>query len=71
MVHCFRGGNWPTNKRRDMEHVAKSIDNWHSKQPHLLCALTGRMYQQIQSHNDPLCPSILNFTNYKWVSMIV
>lgn len=39
--------------------------------PHLLCALTGRMYQQIQSHNDPLCPSILNFTNYKWVSMIV
>lgn len=39
--------------------------------PHLLCALTGSMYQQIQSHKDPLCPSILNFTNYKWVSMIV
>lgn len=35
MVHCFRGGNWPTKQEEVpyMKHVAKSIDYWHSKQP--------------------------------------
>lgn len=63
LAHKTRGGTWNMWPNLLITGIPSS--------PHLLCALTGRMYQQIQSHNDPLCPSILNFTNYKWVSMIV
>lgn len=63
LAHKTRGGTWNMWPNLLITGIPSS--------PHLLCALTGRMYQQIQSHKDPLCPSILNFTNYKWVSMIV
>lgn len=63
LAHKTRGGTWNMWPNLLITCIPSS--------PHLLCALTGSMYQQIQSHKDPLCPSILNFTNYKWVSMIV